>query len=67
LDESSPYVKELRAMKEKLSSLERLIEDPYNFKPANATDEWINDKFVENPEYQKLWTKYQQKRREMPN
>ena len=67
VDESSSSVKELRAMKEKLSTLDRLIEDPYNFKPANATSEWTNDKFVENPEYQKLWTSYQQKRREMPN
>lgn len=59
LDESNPSVKELRAMREKLSSMDRLIEDPYNFKPANATDDWTNDKFVENPQYQQLWTQYQ--------
>lgn len=63
LDESSASVKELRAMKEKLSSIKRLVEDPFNKKPANTTAEWVNDKFVENPQYQKLWTEYQEKKR----
>lgn len=54
-------------MKESLGKMERLIPDPKNLKPSDwhSAEEWVNEKYIENPSYNTLWSQYQQKRREV--